>query len=221
MQRRRNVSTATVACVAALVALSVGPGSASTLAASAPVTIRASASVVPWGTSVAFFGSAAGSRVGDPVQIEARSCGGTWSIAVTTPADGGGPWHTSLGIVETTTYRARWRSATSGEVRVATRPSITVREVRRNLFSVGVIATRYFGGRTALLERFDRARSGWRLVRTFRLRDGGATAGTTVGSGARVRASLPRNALVRVVLPRAQAAPCYLAGYSNLLQTSR
>jgi hypothetical protein len=70
-----------------------------------------------------------------------------------------------------------------------------------------------------VLERFDRAKRRWISVKRFRFDDSGATTGVTIGTRGVVRATVPSGALVRAVLPRASAAPCYLAGYSNLLRT--
>ena len=81
-------------------------------------------------------------------------------------------------------------------------------------------AVKNFEGKTAVLERFDRARGRFVAVKRFRLTDSGV-AGISTVSTARVTASVPRGSLVRAVVPRTSVSPCYLAGYSNQLRTAK
>ena len=185
-----------------------------------PVTIAASPRVVRWAEPVTFTGSVASGRANETVELQERRCGSVvgWTKATETHTDGGGNWHLRWGTGITTTYRAVSGGATSAAVTVSARPSVTVKQTTRTQFYVGVRALKRFRSTTAVLERFDRSRGRWVTVKRVRMRDVGA-AGITVGMAGRVNATLPPRTLVRAVFPRAAAAPCYLAGFSNLLLT--
>jgi hypothetical protein len=71
-----------------------------------------------------------------------------------------------------------------------------------------------------LIQRFQRRLGGWKLVRTVVLTESGGHPGSGEAvSFAEFRARIPSGSLLRAVLPRSAARPCYLAGYSKLLQT--
>ena len=202
--------------VAAAVALA---GAAAVGAATHQVTIAAQPAVTPWGGQTTLSGSAAGARAGDLVELEAKRCDRPLFETYGEPHVGaGGSWSFTAVAPATTTFRARWRGATSDTVTVRVRPGITVRQITSRRFLVGVVAVQHFRGRRASFQRFDRRR-GWLQVKSFVLDEGGATNGITVWAAARVRVAVPRGTLVRVVLPRSQTGRCYLAGYSNMIRT--
>jgi hypothetical protein len=186
-----------------------------------PVTIQASPTVAAWSARVTLSGAVSNGRANEDVELEERRCGSTlWAPVVTTHTDQGGSWHVEWGTMTTTSFRAAWDGKTSNVVSVRKRPSVTVRQTAPTRFVVGILALKSFEGRTGVLERFDRARSRWVIVKRFRFADSGATTGVTVATSARVPAFVRPGTLVRAVLPRGSAAPCYLAGYSNLLRTT-
>ncbi len=55
-------------------------------------------------------------------------------------------------------------------------------------------------------------------VQTVKLTEQGGGGGYIWTSG-KFRPKVPRNAQMRGVLPLSQAKPCYLAGYSGIVQT--
>jgi hypothetical protein len=192
------------------------------IVAGEPVTIQASPLVNAWGSPVTFTGSISSGRADQGIDIEERRCGSSvWATATSTHTDPGGGWHAQWSSLITTSYRANWDGKASNAVTVRARPGVTVRQSARTRFFVGVLALKSFEGRVGLLERFERARGRWLLVKRFRFTDSGSNTGVTIGTTARVPAFVRRGTLVRAVLPRSSAAPCYLAGYSNLLRTTR
>jgi hypothetical protein len=190
------------------------------IVAGEPVTIQAAPRVVPWSARLTLTGAVANGRANEDVTIEERRCGSsTYTTAVSTHTDPGGGWHSDWGAVITGSYRAVWDGKASAAVTVRVRPGVTVRQPTRRRFVIGILALKSFEGKLGVLERFDRARNRWRTVKRFRFHDSDATTGITIGTEGAVRASVPSSVLVRAVLPRTSAAPCYLAGYSNLLRT--
>ena len=190
------------------------------IVAGEPVTIQATPKVVPWNSRLILTGALANGRGNENVTIEERRCG--WSVfnaAVETHTDPGGGWHQAWGALISGSYRAVWDGKASTAVAVRVRPGVTVRQSSQARFVVSVLALKHFEGALGVLERFDRAKRRWVSVKRFRFDDSGATTGVTIGTRGAVRAAVPSGALVRAVLPRASAAPCYLAGYSNLLRT--
>ncbi len=185
-----------------------------------PVTLDATPKVVPWSSQLTLTGAVANGRANEDVAIEERRCGSSaFTRAVSTHTDPGGGWHQQWGALITGAYRAVWEGKASPAVTVRVRPGVTVRQPTRRRFVVSILALEHFEGAVGVLERFDRATSRWVTVKRFRFSASGANTGTTIGTRGAVNASVPRGVLVRAVLPRASAAPCYLAGYSNLLRT--
>ena len=155
------------------------------------------------------------------MDIEERPCGrSTFTTAVTTHTDPGGGFQQTWGATITTTYRAVWDGKASAAVTVRARPGVTLRHAARTRFFVGVGGLRSFEGKPGVLERFDRARGRWVVVKRFRFTDSGL-AGVVTWSNARVPAFVKKGTLVRAVVPRTSGAPCYLAGYSNMVTTAR
>jgi hypothetical protein len=186
-----------------------------------PVTIQASPMVAAWAARVTLSGAVSSGRANEDVELQERRCGSTvWSPVASTHTDPGGSWHVEWGTMTTTSFRAAWDGKTSNVVSVRKRPGVTVRQSAPTRFSVGIFALKSFEGRLGVLERFDRGRGRWVTVKRFRFTESGANTGVTIGTSARVPAYVKPGTLVRAVLPRASAAPCYLAGYSNLLRTT-
>jgi hypothetical protein len=189
--------------------------------ASQQVTLAARPSVVRWGTPITLFGSIASGRADEVVAIEMKECGvpGTaFREAVAAHTHGGGAWSTQWGLRTTTTFRAKWGGDTSAEITVRQRPYVQLSHRFGRRFDVFVRALSSFWRRQVLIQRYDRRLGTWVKVKSVVLTESTGT-GVTVASGGTFRASIPRRTLVRAVLPRAQARPCYLAGYSNLLRT--
>jgi hypothetical protein len=185
-----------------------------------PVTLEARPTVVPWGSPLMLTGAVASGRGNENVTIEERRCGSSiFTEAVTTHTDPGGGWHQQWGPHITGAYRAVWDGKASAAVTIRVRPGVTVRQPTRTRFFVGIFGLKHFAGKLGVLERFDRAENRWRTVKRFRFANSGANTGETISTWVAVKASVPSGVLVRAVLPRTSAAPCYLAGYSNLLRT--
>jgi len=183
-------------------------------AADPPVTLVADRVIAD--APVLLSGTVASAREGEEVVVEARECGApSWVVFRREHTDARGAWHTSVSPGIRTSYRARWKEARTPAVEILTRPGVRFDQKGPNRFSVWTIAYRFFRGAKGRVERFDRSRGGWVLVRRVTLSRRSAPRGASFAySGAEFSARIRKGALVRFVLPRDQAGPCYLAGYS-------
>lgn len=185
-----------------------------------PVTLQASPLIAGWGMPITLSGSVVAGRADENVDIEERACGSTigWRKVAGAHTEPGGGWRMDWGIGITVSLRATWRGNTSNVVTVRARPGVIIRQKTTTRFGIDVVALKRLDGRRAVLERFDRSRGRFVAVRRFRLAQS-TVAGVAIWHSTAVAARVPAGSLVRAVLPRAAAAPCYLAGYSNQLRT--
>lgn len=202
---------AKIGVLGALVAFAAATAAA---AAEPPVTLVADRRIAD--RPVLLSGTVASALEGEEVVLEVKECGAPgWVVFRRERTDGRGAWHTSVSPGIRTSYRAGWKDARSSAVEVLTRPTIRFDQKGRSRYSVWMFALRFFGGAQGRMERFDRPRGAWVLVRRVTLSRRSAPRGATWAySGAEFSARVRVGALVRFVLPRDQAGPCYLAGYS-------
>jgi hypothetical protein len=205
--------------IVALLALVVAAIAA---AATQPPTLSADPAIVTIATgteasTTILAGTVPDAGPDDDVVIEAKECGATSYLPVRRGhTDASGAFHEALGPAILTSYRARAKGAVSTTVTVQTRPGIRFAHVRGTRFDVWMLALRFFDGRFGRLERFDNASGRWLLVKRVKLsRRSGVSLAVT---GANFTAPAKRGWLVRFVLPRDQARPCYLAGFSPLVR---
>jgi hypothetical protein len=173
------------------------------------------------GARVVLEGSIASGKQNEVVRIEKKECdprSASFRLTDVVRTGIGGGWSTEFLLNTATTFRARWARSTSPEVTVRPRPDVRLRRRPGRGFDIGVRALSNFVGKRVVLQRYDRRLQTWAFVKSVALREsrGG---GAFVATQATLRASLPKRTLVRAVLPRLQARPCYVAGYSNLLRT--
>jgi hypothetical protein len=179
------------------------------------VTIDARPSVAGWGQPVALSGSVDTRRAEEVVTIQAKDCRQQFfrDVDWARTHEGGG-WSTDYYPGISTTLRAQWNGRASAEITVRQRPSVQLRRLSARRFAVrawGFGGAHIFWRKRVLFQRFDRRLGSWETVKNVVLTE---SSGPTSFS-----ASVPRGALVRTLLPRSQARPCYLAGYSGLFRT--
>lgn len=195
--------------VIAVVLVSTSP------AAPEQVTIDARPSVARWGQPVTLSGSVDTRRAEEIVTIQAKDCRQQFFRDVDSArTHEGGGWSTDYYPGINTTLRAQWNGGASAEITVRQRPSVQLRRLSARRFAVrawGFGGAHIFWRKRVLFQRFERRLGSWETAKNVVLTD---SSGPTSFS-----ASVPRGALVRALLPRSQARPCYLAGYSPLLRT--
>lgn len=182
----------------------------------ARVTISLARPTVVFGGTVKLAGTVSNHQAGQTVIVLGRQNGAatfTQVDMVTTTAKGAWTYLASPQIQ--TSYQARWDAITSRVVDVKVRPriklSLVSRTATRGTFSVLVSGNRPFTGKRVLIQRLT-ASGAAATVKTAKL-DAASAATFTI--------RLPRHrARVRVVMSSAQAAPGYIAGFSNVWKSS-
>jgi hypothetical protein len=183
------------------------------VAAATPPTLSADPLITSY---TALFGTVPGAAANQEVVIEAKECGASSYVHVQrTRTNASGAFRLEQPVAIRTSFRARARGTVSAAVTVQTRPGVRFEHEGGRRYNVWIIARRFFDGRRGRLERFDSARQRWVLVKrvTIRRQSNPGHAQT----GARFTAPAKKGWTVRFVLPRDQARPCYLAGYSPLV----
>jgi hypothetical protein len=169
------------------------------------------------------FGSIESGRAGELVTIQARDCGSTFFRVVDgATTTSGGSWTTQYTPGINTLLRAVWDGKASNQIAIRQRVWVGLRQRSRSLFTVGAGAPprggmvggqeANFGGKSLLFQRLDRRLGRWVTVKRVRL-------DRSQPFNTEFRATLPRATVVRAVLPRSEARPCYLGGVSFRLRT--
>lgn len=194
--------------------------------ASERVTMVARPTVVGGEQKVTLFGSVDSRSANEIVTIQAKDCGSDApsfrDVAEARTREGGG-WSTEFSPRINTTLRAVWSGEASAQVAVRRRAYVLFRPAPWGRLWVSVGGKASFRGKRVLIQRFGRRLGTWSTVKSVVLTETGAyepATGMLWSSAKFPRASLPKRALHRAVLPRSQARPCFLAGYSNTLRTS-
>ena len=148
-------------------------------------------------------------RFRDVAEAVAPSPGGDWFDPIVVPANG--------------TFRLTRGPDISNEVRVLTGANIRLAPTGRGHYRAHIEARQPFWRKRVRIERYDRVRSGWVLLRTVGLN---RTNGVGWAGNPYVRSSsdefalkLPVGTKLRAVFPLSQAKPCYVAGSSQVVQT--
>jgi hypothetical protein len=181
----------------------------------ASVSISAARPAVVYGGSVKLSGTVSSHQAGEHVLVLGRPYAVTTFAqvsAVDTAAKGA--WSSMVSPQIETSYKATWNAVMSRAVTIKVRPRIRLalssRTARRGTFNVEVDGNRAFTGKYVLVQRLTP--SGARTVKHVTL-DSGSSATFTL--------RIPQHrARVRVVMPSSQAAPGYIAGYSNVWKSS-
>jgi hypothetical protein len=193
----------------------------SSTAAAVPeqVTISARASIVRTNNPYAsLFGSVGSGKADELVTIEAKECGPHTNFfrAVASAQTGqGGGWSTQAFMRVTTVFRARSGDMTSPEVTVRARPAVSLIRPSGRRFEAVAGGVGNFWRKRVLIQRYDGRLGRWLKMRSVVL----TKSGYGGSASATFQVAVPKGTLIQAVLPRAQARPCYLAGYSNLVRT--
>lgn len=206
--------------VSALLVLTVvaATSDAASTVLQARVTIFARPAVVAWAQPATVFGAAAGVGPQDVVLVQVRECG---SSAFRTYAEAhvnaGGGWSMPVGTSVTSTFRAVWRRNQSPPVTIRQGASISLARSRSGgPFVVSAISKRSLWRRQVEIQR--RSGSTWRTVRKVRLTDSVKSTGLVSASEARFRLAVQKGAVLRAVLPLAEASPCYVRSVSKVVR---
>jgi hypothetical protein len=192
---------------------------AGTSAATGSVTIAARSAVVTASETATLFGTVANGRAEESVTIEAKPCGQpTFTGVESATTDAGGHWTAEFWPGANATVRARWNDAVSAPLALQQRAWVRLLpRPTAGRFYVSVAGMVSVWRKRATIQRRTGGR--WKAVKNVVLtnQDGTGTGGVVNGAGFALR--VPRGSLLRAVLPRSQAKPCYLAGVSSTVRT--
>lgn len=180
------------------------------------VTLSASKPVVVYGHAVTLSGKITPPATNQKVDIFAQPFGlSTMSAFSSTSTTNGGQWSLDVKPTIETMYQAHFNTEVSSMVDVKVRPALTLTLVSMRghvgTFSTTALGARAFAGKFVNVQRVTSFGS-VNVKRVF--------LDTTSKALFRVRLSHNRSRL-RVVLPTSQAAPGYIAGFSNVLTVRR
>lgn len=201
------VAILTAFCVAAPVA-----------AAPPTLTLKASPTVVSYGGSTTLSGVLSTQKSGQRVDITAQECGQTAFKKVSTvTTTTGGAFTYAAKPVMNTKYQAKQKGATSPTAAVQVSPTLALKKLAKNKFSVSVTAGQTLVGKFVVFQRLRRTK--WVSLKHVTLAT--VTHGTkpTEVSSASFTVRLPVKLRVRAVLPAAQATTCYLPAKSKVIRS--
>ncbi len=219
---RATSLTASIAVLATIGAAFVQGGSASSQPSRAEtalhaqeVTLRVRPTLVgprAGTTRVTVTGSVDSGRAGESVAFQGKTCPSDFFRVVGgAVTEENGTFFNFYFPQTTTTLRAVWRDQTSAPVTIRMQASVRLRQ--RPGGKVEVAAGNFWRKRV-VIERFDNRLGSWSKVSSVVLAED-----TGFGTRATFRPPVPKGTLIRAVLPRSVAAPCFLAGVSNSVRT--
>jgi hypothetical protein len=204
-----------------------GRASENVVAAPTPVTLSVQPTIIrDLRQPMTIRGSASPAGDGEKVTVQFKACGllplQFRDAFETTTERGGGfsvdvyPW---LAPGVSGVFRAVHRDSVSAQVPVWHQAPVSLRILGRGRFQAAVTGRVSFWRRHIVLQR--QRRGAWVNMRRLVLGDqgySGPSSSVTVLT-APFRPAVPRGTRIRVVFPRSQAQPCYLAGVSEVRRT--
>ena len=140
-------------------------------------------------------------------------------VEVTTHEGGG--WGVETGVLANGVFRALSGGDVSNEVQVQKRVDVRLDASTAPAFRSPCRRALPFWRKQVLIQRFHRGQRKWLLVKKLRLVNTDAAPGSFFvwSSTDEFTVDVAKGTTVRAVLPLAQAKPCHIGGYSNLLVT--
>ena len=160
---------------------------------------------------IIFSGTIPSRAAGEYVSVMYERCGLNFSTAIAgATTQEGGVWEAVPSVATASgVFRARWNNRLSSPVRYRAPARVFFSRQRGRIFRVAVTAEAKLGGRFVALQRLAGGR--WVHVRRIRLEIEGAYSATF---------AVPRRGLtLRIFVPAATAAPCYVASASQTVRS--
>lgn len=187
-------------------------------AAPTALTLKASPTVVVYGGSTTLSGVLSTQKSGQHVDISVQDCGqGAFKKVTTVTTTTGGAFTYAAKPAMNTNYQAKQKGTTSPTAAVQVTPTVTLKKLAKNKFSVSVTAGQTFVGKFVVFQRLRNQK--WVSLKHVTLAT--LTPGTkpTDVSSATFTIRLPVKLRIRAVLPAAQAATCYLPAKSKVVRS--
>ncbi len=192
---------------------------AAATAAPPTLTLAASAPTVAYGKTATLTGALSTQQANQNVTIKGTACGSTKATnAARVKTTTNGTYTATVKPDVTTTYQAFQKAVKSNTLVVSVAPVVGLKRVARGSFTASVTAARDFKGKALLFQRYAKLRKRWVQVKRVMLTASAPTQRPTIVSSASFRAKAPKRARVRLLLSKAQAAPCYMTAKSNVVR---
>jgi hypothetical protein len=169
-------------------------------------------------------GSVTSGKADEKVTLQFRQCGlfpAQFRDHVEVTTHEGGGWSLETGVLANGVFRALSGSDVSNEVAVQKRADIRLAPAPPRRFGVQVVERQSFWRKQVLIQRYHRGQRKWLLVKKLRLVNSDAAPGSSYvwSTTDEFAVDVAKGTTIRAVLPLAQAKPCHIGGYSNLLVT--
>lgn len=168
------------------------------------------------------YGSLSSGEAGRKVTVQFEQCG-LYPIQFRDHAEAlteaGGSWSLETTVGANGTFRAMADGGTSNEITVLARADVRLSPQPLGRYTVNVVARASYWRKHVVIQRYDRARGTWVKVKRLVLDDQSAARSFVWTTTGKFALELPRGTTIRAVLPRDQAKPCHIAGYSTLQRT--
>jgi hypothetical protein len=170
------------------------------------------------------YGSVSSGGADEKVTVQFKQCGLSpvqFRDHAEVLSEVGGGWSLETGVYANGVFRAVSGGDTSNEAQVQKRVDVRLAPSPPRRFVVNVVERMQFWRKQVLIQRFDRKRRKWLLVKKLRLVNTSAAPGSSFvwSTTDEFAVDVPKGTTIRAVLPLAQARPCHIGGYSNLLVT--
>ena len=192
---------------------------AAATAASVTLTLTATPTTVVYGKAVTLNGVLSSHKANQPVKVDGTACGTTSAKTVATvKTNATGAYTATVTPTVGTTYQASQKNIKSPTVAVTVSPVVKLQRVRRGSYTASVTAALDLKGKAILFQRYSKTRKRW--VQAKRVLLTTSTPGTkpTIVSSVSFTAKVAKGARIRIMLSKAQAAPCYVAAISNTVR---
>jgi hypothetical protein len=186
----------------------------------ASLTVAASSQTVTYGGSLLLRGTLANGAAGATVTVVGNpQAGRTTRAVLTVPTAADGTFSVRVRPLVQTAYVATTTSTTSRPLAVSVRPRLRLTLAGRTRGILRVTAARGFVRRYCLLQVWRPGGHVWASVKQVRLTSSFAASSSTVVTTASFRVHMRHGLRLRVLMPRAQTAPGYAYGVSNVARS--
>lgn len=204
------------------VAVCIAAAAVAAAAVAAPpvtLTLTANPTSVAYGKPVAFSGQVSTKQANQQVVLEGTACGAKSATkAATVKTTANGNYTVSVTPALGTTYRANFKNGTSQAVVISVKPLLELKRVSRGSFTANVTAGQALTGKFVLFQRYKKLRKRWVQVKRLALKTSVPGTKPTVVSSVSFKSKLRVGTRVRVMISKAQAAPCYLPATSKSIR---
>jgi hypothetical protein len=188
------------------------------LTAKPTVTLAAAPLTVTYGSPTMLSGKISTAQAGETVTIDNQDCGTTaFKRLATASTASTGAYAYSAKPVKNTSYRAKYKNATSTAVAVKVAPRLALRKLRLGRYVITVTAADSLVGKWVAFQRLRNGR--WVTLKKPVLKTVKAGTAPTQISSVTLRIRMRAGLRLRAVMPPSQVGTCYVATKSKTIRS--